>query len=202
MRSSVADTCGRQGGRFPCDGFGSSLPAPQCDPPGHRCASAAEPQPSLPPTVPPPPLQRLPHPPGQPSRLRARGHRPGVYAQHRRRSPVPLLPHQIVQQRHEPQVVDVLHAPALFDYRLHISHASAFAVQLAPSDRGPLHSTHALPRYATCNLPATALACAPWREPRNRIDRSDLAGCPVPSDISYAHDLDATCSFTTFSVHG
>ena len=49
MRSSVAGTCGRQGGRFPCDRFGSSLPSPQCDPPGHRCASAAEPQPSLPP---------------------------------------------------------------------------------------------------------------------------------------------------------
>ena len=80
-----------------------------------------------------------------------------------------------------PQVVDVLHAPALFDYRLHISHASAFAVQLAPSDRGPLHSTHALPRYATCNLPATALACAPWREPRNQIARFDLAGVPIPS---------------------
>ena len=60
MRSSVADTCGRQGGRFPCDRFGSSLPAPQCDPPGHRCAPAAEPQPSLPPTVTPAPTPPSP----------------------------------------------------------------------------------------------------------------------------------------------
>ena len=46
----------------------------------------------------PPALQRLPHPPRQPSRLHARGYRPGVQAQRRRRAPVPLLSHQLVQQ--------------------------------------------------------------------------------------------------------
>ena len=58
MRSSVADTCGRQGGRFPCDGFGSSLPVPPRAAPGRRCAPVAGQPSSLPPTV-----ARAPTPP-------------------------------------------------------------------------------------------------------------------------------------------
>ena len=179
MRSSVADTCGRQGGRFPCDRFGSSLPAPQCDPPGHRCASAAEPQPSLPPTVPPAPTPPSPTRTAFPSSCT----RPPSWGLCPAPTPLPCSPSSAPDRAAAPRacrLVALLHDPALFDYRLHISHASAFAVQLAPSDRGPLHSTHALPRYATCNLPATALACAPWREPRNQIARFDLAGVPIP----------------------
>ena len=45
----------------------------------------------------------------------------------------PFVPHQFVQQRHQPQVVNVLHGPALLDDRLTLSHASSLSEQLAPS---------------------------------------------------------------------
>ena len=53
-------------------------------------------------------------------------------------------------------------------------------------------------------LPHFVAVYAPslWKEPRNQIARSDLADCPVSSDISYPHDRDATCSPASFSVPG
>ena len=60
-------------------------------------------------------LQRLAHPPGQLPGLGAVRHRLRVNLQHPRRTLVPLVPHQLLQQRHEPHVVDVLHVLAAFD---------------------------------------------------------------------------------------
>ena len=60
-------------------------------------------------------LQRLAHPPGQLPGLGAVRHRLRVDLQHPRRALVPLVPHQLLQQRHEPHVVDVLHVLAAFD---------------------------------------------------------------------------------------
>ena len=71
MRSSVADSCGRQGGRFPCDRFGASLPTLNATLQGvvalpllgrsRACTRLYL------------PLQSLPHPPGQPSACGSQG---------------------------------------------------------------------------------------------------------------------------------
>ena len=135
MHNGGGRVCERQGGRFPCDSVGSSLPVPLRAAPGRRCAPVAGPQPSLPPTV--------VHAPTPPSPARtaflSSCTRPPSWGLCPTLAPLhcSLLPHQLVQHRHEPQVVNVLHAPAL-------------------------------PWYAACNLPATALAHTPWKEPRTQ----------------------------------
>ena len=111
MRSSVADTCGRQGGCLPCDGFGSSLPVPPRAAPGRRCAPVA----GQPPTV-----ARAPTPPA-PTRTAFPSSctRPPSWGLCPTQTPpsVPPLLHQIVRQRHEPQAMKVLHSSTPFDDR-------------------------------------------------------------------------------------
>ena len=56
-----------------------------------------------------------------------------VDLQHPRRALVPLLPHQLLQQRHEPHVVDVLHVPAVLDAVFGRFHGISSFIQFSPS---------------------------------------------------------------------
>ena len=123
-------------------------------------------------------------------------------AQRRGRSPVVLLPHQLVEQCHEPQVVNVLHDSAILDDRLE-------SLSWIKPSRCNLHhpiGAFALDprswRCATCVLPATALVSDPWNQPRNRIACSDVAGCLIHPDFVAEIALSATCRPDRSSVHG
>ena len=77
-------------------------------------------------------LQGLPHPPRQLPRLGALGHRPLVQLQHPRRALEALVPHQLLQQRHEPHVVHVLDVLAVFDAVFGGFHGSFLPRRISP----------------------------------------------------------------------
>ena len=69
------------------------------------------------------PVQRRPHAPRQHSLVQAGVQRPAVHPQELGRFVAAVVPLQLLQQRHEPQVVHVGHLPAAFDDRSSLFHS-------------------------------------------------------------------------------
>ena len=111
--------------------------------------------------------------------------RPSVLGSMCSRNPVAFLPHQLVKQRHEPQVVCVPDDSAILDDRLCLSHGPTFPVQPAPSNRGAFALS---PRSSSVSrlAPSSYGACISSMEgTRNLIAcYSDVAGIRDHTDFS------------------